>query len=434
MSQEPAVRLREELIAAAERRIAAHAGAQPRLAGGPRMPRSLVALAAAVGALVLAAVAFAAGLISIGKPYRPPSYIHYDTVPSQGLGVPIPGSVKVLPLSTPDLHGGPPWGMKVLRTTRGLGCLQVGRLVDGQIGVLGIDGVANDDGRFHALPTNVLSPFSCEPVDAHGLTLISVSEPTAYAYGTDVEQACAGVDTVSPGTPRCPAADLRALYYGLLGPQASGLTYTVSGKTHTIHPVGRLGAYLIVVPTPNVHTAFGMAAVPATPYGPPFQRVTFKNGLVCDITTSAGGAGVIPRCPAPGFTPIQTSRVTSAEVAAPITAAVQRVNGYWWIAASFTARLVITTAQSRYDLEVATPPTCKPTGVYGISTEQNISKGQTVHFREALGTCPGRYRGIIYYEPSIQSQATPPPSPAAFAGGSSPTGAFIVGRFSVNIQ
>jgi hypothetical protein len=434
MSQEPVVRLREELIAAAERRIAGRAEFQHRPAGRPRVRRSLLALAIALGALVLAAVALAAGLISIGKPYRPPSYIHYNTVPSQGLGIPIPGSVEVLQLSTPDLHGGPPWGMRYLKTTRGLGCLQVGRLVDGQIGVLGIDDVANDDGRFHALPTNVLLPFSCEPVDAHGLTLISVSEPTAYAYGTDVEQACAGVGTVSPGTPPCPAADLRALYYGLLGPQASSLTYTVSGKTHTIHPVGPLGAYLIVVPTPNTHTAFGIGAVPATPYGPPFTRVTFKNGLVCDITTNASGAGTIRKCPVPGFTPIKASGVSAADVAAPIKATVYHENGYWWIDASFTARAAVTNAQSRYDLEVTSPPTCKPAVVDATNTEGNIRKGQTVHLREALGTCPGRYKGLVYYEPSLQSPTTGPPAPPSLTGGGSPRGAFVVGRLSVNIR
>ncbi len=429
MSQEPVARLREELIAAAERRIAASAGLQHSPARQPRVRRSLVALAIALAALVLAAVALAAGLISIGKPYRPPSYIHYNTVPGQGLGVPLPGSVKVLPLSTPDLHGGAPWGMRYLKTTRGLGCLQVGRLVDGQIGVLGIDGVANDDGRFHALPTNALDLFNCEPLDAHGLTLISVSDPSAYAYGTGVEQACAGVGTVSPSAPRCPEADLRAVYYGLLGPQASSLTYTASGNTRTIHPDGPLGGYLIVLPTPNRNVNGGIGGVPATPYGPPFQRVTFTNGLVCDLRIDS--AGNVRQCPAPGFTPIQTSRVSSAQIATPITATVKHQNGYWVIAASFTARVAVTNAQSRYDLQVTTPPTCKPTSVYGTETPGNINKGETVQLSEALGKCPGRYTAIVLYEPSIQSPTAGAPIPALTGG--SLDGAVVVGRVSVSI-
>lgn len=436
MSPEPVTKLRDELVAAAERRIAigSESADQPAEAAHRRRVGRLPLVAAiALAVLVLTAVALAAGLISIGKPYRPPSYLHYNHAPGQGLGVPIPASVQVLSLSTPDPHGGPPWGMRVLKTTRALGCLQVGRLVDGQIGVLGIDGVANDDGRFHALPTDILSLFSCEPVDVNGLTSINVSEPTAYAYGTGIEQSCAGVGTLSPGTPRCPTRDLRAIYYGLLGPQALSVTYTASGVSHTIHPVGPQGAYLIVLPTPNLHVAFGTGATPTLPGTPPFERITFKNGVVCNVAANLR-RGVLRPCPAVGFTPVGAPRLTRADVAGPVTARVARQPGYWSVSVTFTARVHVPNANSGYELEVAPPRTCNSPGIYGTNTSANIAKGQTVHLQEALGSCTGRYSGVVYFESVIPSPTAGPVLPPSFSGTKTPPATIVVGRFSVQIR
>ena len=123
----------------------AHHGA--RGGRGRRLRRgSLLALAAvplAVG------VAFASGLVQVGAPVK--TVEGFDST-SSGFGAVLPESVQVLPISTPDPQGGPPWGIRVFSTSRGVGCIQVGRLVDGEIGVLGSDGAFGDDGRFHELP------------------------------------------------------------------------------------------------------------------------------------------------------------------------------------------------------------------------------------------------------------------------------------------
>src|SRR5439155_5493846 len=110
---------------------------------------------AIVSALVLAAVGIAAGgLLDNGKPVKPPG--HQAPKPHEGLGVIKPGSVKILPVAVPDPAGGPPWGLRYLETTRGAGCLQTGRLVRGQLGVLGQDGAFGNDARFHPFVSNYL--------------------------------------------------------------------------------------------------------------------------------------------------------------------------------------------------------------------------------------------------------------------------------------
>ena len=68
----------------------------------------------------------------------------------------IASSVRVLPLRVADPDGGPPWGLRVARTSRGLLCVEVGRVVGGRIGVLGRDGAFHDDGAFHPFAENYL--------------------------------------------------------------------------------------------------------------------------------------------------------------------------------------------------------------------------------------------------------------------------------------
>src|SRR5262249_33299780 len=126
-------RLREQVVAAA----------------GPakRRRRTFVPFGGAVLAVAVASGALAAtGGIPIGSPL--PSHESYVTGdPQRGAGTVVDNQLLALRVADPD--GGPPWGMRVVHTTRGVGCVQVGRVVDGKLGVLGQDGVAGDDHRFH---------------------------------------------------------------------------------------------------------------------------------------------------------------------------------------------------------------------------------------------------------------------------------------------
>ena len=114
-----------------------------------------VRIALVVLALVLASAAItlaATGVILTGSPVatvRAP-------IATAGEGIPVAGGARLLPLRAPDPAGGLPWGMRIVHTTRGLICVQVGRVYDGQLGELGVDEAFHNDGRFHPLPTDAL--------------------------------------------------------------------------------------------------------------------------------------------------------------------------------------------------------------------------------------------------------------------------------------
>jgi hypothetical protein len=118
----------------------------------------------ALGALLLAGTAFAASqIIGVGAPV---TVTHEQGQPSvsTGVGIPVHGATSSHPsgqlpaVSAPDPPGGLPWGMRIVRTTRGLVCVQVGRLLNGRLGVLGQDGQSNNDGLFPRTPGRSSGP------------------------------------------------------------------------------------------------------------------------------------------------------------------------------------------------------------------------------------------------------------------------------------
>jgi hypothetical protein len=101
-------RVEQELREAVRRR--AHAPWYARLRLGRSRP--LVVL---VACLIAAGSALAAsGVFQTGSPVEPVS----PFVPDAGRGVAIAGSVRLLALRVSDPDGGPPWGLRVLKTTR----------------------------------------------------------------------------------------------------------------------------------------------------------------------------------------------------------------------------------------------------------------------------------------------------------------------------
>jgi hypothetical protein len=118
-----------ELLAAATRR-------------GRRRLRLGSAFAVA-GAVVAAGGALAAtGQIQLGSP-DPPAR-HSPEAAERGIGVPQPGSSRLLGVRTPDPAGGPPWGIRVFRSSRGYRCAQYGHVVGGRLVRIGRDGKAHE--------------------------------------------------------------------------------------------------------------------------------------------------------------------------------------------------------------------------------------------------------------------------------------------------
>lgn len=107
--------------------------------------RRRLPLAVALAALSLSAGAFAAvGLLSDGADVE---YLRgHAPQPTVGNGTAIPATISDL-LRAEDPAGGLPWGLRTYETTRGLACVQVGRVQEDRLGLIGRDGSFGNDGR-----------------------------------------------------------------------------------------------------------------------------------------------------------------------------------------------------------------------------------------------------------------------------------------------
>jgi hypothetical protein len=239
-------RFGQELVLAAARR---GAGWQPLPAlFGTRFarmsPRRLlpahmrVALIALALVLATAAITLAAtGVILTGSPVgtvRAP-------IATAGEGIPVAGGARLLPLRAADPAGGLPWGMRIIHTTRGLICVQIGRVNGDQLGQLGVDGAFHNDGRFHPLPTDALPDVLASGA---GWMAGNCSSPGDIYAGDSVGLELSA--TTSPRRGAGVAADRREISFGLLGVHSVSISYREGSQTRTRPVLAGLGAYLIV--------------------------------------------------------------------------------------------------------------------------------------------------------------------------------------------
>ncbi len=276
------------------------------------------------------AVAFASGLFSFGAPVPPtPIFSSADV----GLGAVIPGSVKLLPIATPDPKGGPPWGLRVLTTTRGAGCVQVGRLVDSRLVALGQDDAFANDGRAHELPVSAaVTSFGCTPLDSNGrffnsITMLGQTASAAWWFRSTTCVPTGTPQSTSRAHPACPLADERDVYYGLLGPDAKSITYTLAGQTRTQATTRPDGAYLIVADA-SAHQRIpgaGGGTADDVPVFSPITSIQYTDGATCHLLTAHKWIAGFHACSPPLKEPIGYAPAiapTPAQVTAPITARV----------------------------------------------------------------------------------------------------------------
>src|SRR5688572_10687577 len=152
--------------------LAARLDAEEAAAARPPRPvrarRTLVLAMLLV--LLLGGGAVAAGILLSGEPVPEPTP---RPTPGSGTGIARPDGVGLLPVTERDPDGGPPWGMRLVRTTRGLVCLQVGRRSGGQLGLLGRDGAFGNDGRFHPISARAPDPSDCTLPDVPARPVMS---------------------------------------------------------------------------------------------------------------------------------------------------------------------------------------------------------------------------------------------------------------------
>ena len=373
--------------------------------------------------------------------------------PNTFQGAAIPSTVTLV-AETPDPHGGLPWGLRQFQTTRQMTCLQVGRVQDGTIGVIGQDGAWDEDHRFHPISPNAYTADSCSATDVHGAAFNNVSVLGAIAsadvpWGTGRQSGECRIGAEPHQFLLCPPADLRKLDYGLLGPEAASITYVgANGRLYSEPTNGPNGAYLIVRASSSTlscsHTSGGGQSCTSGSgrfSGPSLQSgvitsVTYRNGHVCNLPapTSAGAAQA--SCP-----PIHTS--TSETPQTPVRVRVTRADQYcasrrgqtlepcpkrpqnlvrlggpssqWLVIFTFTApRSSGARDHAYYYFTADAPGRCPNASQFGEYNEA-VRKGQRVTLGAAFDNrCPGDGHGAI-------SLITPPTAHSAPGEGSSRT-------------
>lgn len=409
----------------------------------PRHPRRrrrpLLALVPVV--LILSAGALAAGgVIRLGAPVKEPATFN----PNSNFGGLSKGTVRLLSLATHDPHGGPAWGMRIYSTTQGIGCIQVGRLLYGKLGALGQDGAFSDDGRFHPIPLPRQRLRGCTVLDGHGRIFLNVTATNvpASVLTTCIPASANAIERTAPnGKPAlvCPQADERNLYYGLLGPDATSVTYVLDGQRRTQATVGAEGAYLIVVPSPRnqLLNGVGGGTTDVVPVDGPITELHYRGGETCHLTARSwigGRDSCTPALNVPlGWVEPRAPRIAAAQVAAPVRATLIHARragtdtgpaGYE-LQVSFKARVAVTNSRSAYTVSWHEQP--EPSQVRsGANTPYNVRAGQTVTVRG--GRYPTLRAGLI--EGTVTFLQDNGPGSIEEGPG---TAALLVGRFTIRV-
>lgn len=353
-----------------------------------RRARRTLRVSLGIGVALLAggtaALAAVTGVIPVGSPAKD----EFRLKPNEGIGALSSSAVRVLAVQAEDPDGGLPWGLRLAMTTRKVGCLQAARLQDGRLGVLGRDGQFNDDGRFHPIPdSSVGQAGSCFQPDAEGRLIGNVVLGGMTASGGP--QAQCSPPQLTTGVSKdelCDPDSVRVLYYGLLGPQASGIV--VGGRE--IPTVGEEGAYLIVEKLGD--RRIGVLAVTPLPWNTPITEIRFKDGSSCKVTERGGPED---SCAYPGYS---APKLEPRDVSAPIRVKTWKTGKRWHARVSFRAPVAITDASAAYAIRLSVPSKASPGRRIGTATARNFKRGETVEFQfDQLGG-HGRYHGEVTYQ------------------------------------
>jgi hypothetical protein len=285
-----------------------------------------------IGAAVLVAAVVAVGAIlgftggAGGGTHVPPAFV--------ALHGPLPAGIAA---RAADPAGGLAWGIRIVHTT-GYTCVQLGRLRGDQLGLLGRDGFAGDNGRFYPMGPSTTYQARCAPNDGNGHAFMRVelgSQPTSGA-GSGYKGLTMCKTGGMSSLPVCPVRDLRFVQYGLLGPDASGITYRISGTNYT-ERAGPDGAYLVVggPSTQSFCQQFGLGSpcgssgIATGPIGGGMiQAVHYRNAPACQPNRVHPGVPAwLNQCPEAGYVPARGT-LTDRQVATPIRVRVIHANAY----------------------------------------------------------------------------------------------------------
>ena len=399
--------------------------ADPREGPGRRWPsgRGLLFLTLAAVALVFAAVV---------------TVRHHDrdarSVASYPAGTPVasdlprygatvPGSVALLADDVADPDGGARWGLRTFATTRGYGCVQVGRVLDGRLGVLALAGPGGSSvqpDRFHPLPAAAAAQATtCVPQDGAGAAFVATHAVLTIA----ATPASCWYDSAGATQLFCPSATTRVVDAGLLGPRARAVTARIGGRRHRLATRGWQGAYLVVQrpirPSTLPQTLAGRtyalpneAPLAQTPASNVIAAVSYAGAPTCNAHPTLSPRGSCS--PAPGFTLVPQPRSDAAR--APV--AVEPAPGGDGVVIRFVAPVAARDGRSGYSATIR--------GEHDMSAEvplaTDVAAGAPVQRR--LPLAPGRYRIDVRYR-------VRPPFPRTNGGLSSP--GYLVGHATVRV-
>jgi hypothetical protein len=406
--------------------------------------------------------------------------------PSGPTGV-IASSVRLVAV-VPDPEGsGPAWGLKTYRVKGDMTCLQAGREQSGRIGAVGAYGSFGNDGRFHPFTLSDVGFGTCVPNDAHQHAFVNVAyaNAPASASGEPCQTFARGLPPHMPAGVRarltaqshaadCEPRNQRLVAFGLLGPDATSVTYRTAHGTATTPTHGPGGAYLIVEPVDRAicgtkceYSGGGAGITMSLPVGL-IATITYRDAPACHgppLTNNGRTLLRFDHCRDVGYVAPHHPKVTEADVASPVHVqpmparyycirnGIYRPNvlripcdgrvptGYFRITGgasqlmvyiSWIARQPVTNVNdSTYAIQVTNPRRCGGGG-QGNSSTQSVIRAGTLITRdiEVPSRCAGTYRGTVVYEPSL--------GPAGQGGTGSPQpgapGTYLVGRFSIVVR
>lgn len=374
---------------------------------GLLIPIAAVLLAGGTIALAATGVILTGAAVPAAKPVGP----------SEGVGTPV--SSRLLALRVQDPEGGPPWGLRIVETSRGLVCAQVGRVHDGQLGELGTDGAFADDGLFHPFPAEVVQSFpGGSTEDGTEIEAGTCTLAVSSAWGSAVAAELWGVDrnaASSHGPQDLPVAQRRDISYGLLGPHAVKVTYQEGSSLRNEAVVPGLGAYLIVQPgaAGADHEGSGEAPGTQTPgYGPgadgALATITYdENETTCENGYDArtgGKVGIAHACPPPA-PPVSSATAAAASLRVhPQIHLRVRSGGVVAADVSFRAPFAVRSAAEGYSLwsEGCGP---KRQGSAASVFNRDVARGATVHLELPYPFAARCSKGVVPIEILFDSSA-----------------------------
>ena len=442
-----------------------------------------------IGVTVAVTLLVVAVALRIGE-HRPSSSGAVPTVlpfgsslnPSGPTGV-IASTVRLAAVVADPEGSGPAWGIKSYRVQGDKTCFQVGREQSARIGAVGAYGSFGNDGRFHPFTFSDVGFGTCIPNDAHqhAFDNVAYANAPASASGEPCPTFPHGLPPHMPAQARahlttqshaadCLARNQRLVAFGLLGPDATSVTYRTAHGIATTPTHGPDGVYLIVEPvnpaicgTQCEYAGGGGATAMKLPIGL-IAKITYRDAPICygpPLTNNGLTLQRFDHCRYVGYVAPLHPKLTAADVASPVhaqpvparhycahkgvyrpnvlpIACDNRVpNGYFRITGgtpelmvyiSWIARQPVANVNdSTYSIQVTTPRRCGGGG-QGNSTQTLIRAGTRItRDVEVSSRCAGTYRGSVVYEPNLgpsSQQGTGLPQPGS-------PGTYLVGRFSI---